>query len=439
MLPSIRVHLTAAVQAPLRIGAAGLLLASPGLMVPGNPAQAGQQDQARRQRPITPQEASGPWLAQRQAYPMSGDAPASQPDTPVPSRILSEPVAQPRRATQQASRAIFSPETSNFRYRLAPGDRVRISVFKVEGYAAETEVLSDGTVNLPRIGSVNLWGLTLDESNQRITSLYSTILRRPLVYIDLIAPRPVRVSLVGQLERPGFYTLSRDPSTSTLRAAGPGLEGTVVPTSGWPTMVDAIQRAGGLTALGDLSNLVLVRQGNAPGESPREYHFDYLSVLMNNAQVVNPLINDGDMIKVGRLEGALSNEALIATGTSNLAPDSISVNVVGEVEVPGVKQVKSNSPLTNAVMAAGGLNPQRAKASNVRLLRLEADGTITSKFVAFNPEAVLGSEANPSLRNGDVIVVSRNNWTRFNDTLSQAVAPLGPLLNAASLYNILTN
>lgn len=439
MLPSIRVHLTAAAQAPLRIGAAGLLLASPGLMVLGNPAQAGQQQPAGRQHPAAPQDASGPWLAQRQAYPMSGDAPAPQADPPAPSRVLPEPMAQPRRATQQASRAIFSPQTSNFRYRLAPGDRVRISVFKVDGYAAETEVLSDGTVNLPRIGSVNVWGLTLDESNQRITSLYSTILRRPLVYIDLIAPRPVRVSLVGQLERPGFYTLSRDPSTATLRAAGPGVEGTVVATSGWPTMVDAIQRAGGLTALGDLSNLVLVRQGNVPGEASREYHFDYLSVLMNNAQVVNPLINDGDMIRVGKLEGARSNEALIATGASNFAPDSISVNIVGEVEVPGVKQVKSNSPLTNAVMAAGGLDPQRAKVSNVRLLRLEADGSILSQEVAFDPSAALGSEANPPLRNGDVIVVSRNNWTRFNDTLSQAVAPLGPLLNAASLFNILTN
>ncbi|MBE9154099.1 polysaccharide biosynthesis/export family protein [Cyanobium sp. LEGE 06113] len=371
---------------------------------------------------------------------MTGEKAAPQSDPSVPSAFPGQPEVQQQRQTRQARarRATFSPETSNFRYRLAPGDRVRISVFKVEGYAAETEVLSDGTVNLPRIGSVNVWGLTLDESNQRITSLYSTILRRPLVYIDLIAPRPVRVSLVGQLERPGFYTLSRDPSTSTLRAAGPGVEGTVVATSGWPTMVDAIQRAGGITAMGDLSNLVLVRQGNVPGEAPREYHFDYLSVLMNNVQVVNPLINDGDMIRVGKLEGARSNEALIATGASNFAPDAISVNVVGEVEVPGIKQVKSNSPLTNAVMAAGGLDPQRARVSNVRLLRLEADGSILSQEVAFDPSAELGSEANPPLRNGDVIVVSRNNWTRFNDTLSQAVAPLGPLLNAASLYNILT-
>jgi polysaccharide export outer membrane protein len=329
------------------------------------------------------------------------------------------------------------PRYSGFRYRLAPGDRVRVSVFKVDGYAAETEVLSDGTINLPRLGSVNVWGMTLNEANNRITGLYSTILRRPLVYIDLIAPRPVRVSLVGQVERPGFYTLSSEPSTSTLRASGPGLEGTVVNTSGWPTLVDALQRAGGITATGDLSNLVLVRRGNGPADPPQEYHFDYLSVLIGNGQAVNPLIYDGDLIKVAKVEGAQSNEALIASASSNFAPDAISVNVVGEVVSPGVKQVKSNTPLTNAIMAAGGLDPIRAKESNVRLLRLEADGSILSRQVAFDPAAPLGSEANPPLRNGDVVVVYRNNWTRFNDTLSQAVAPLGPLLNAASLYNIL--
>ncbi|WP_156796795.1 polysaccharide biosynthesis/export family protein [Cyanobium sp. PCC 7001] len=398
-------------QAPLRTGVCGLVLAQCALTaVPA----------AVRSAP--------------QAYPMPGEA--STPSVAPPSE------GRPSRleGTSVVKRQSQDPRHSGFRYRLAPGDRVRVTVFKVEGYGAETEVLSDGTINLPRIGSVNVWGMTLDEANNRITALYSAILRRPLVYIDLMAPRPVRVSLVGQVERPGFYTLSRDPSSSTLRASGPGLEGvgTVVNTSGWPTMVDALQRAGGITALGDLSNLVLVRRGNAPGEPSREYRFDYLSVLMGNGTAVNPLINDGDMIKVDKVEGVQSSEALIASAASNFAPDAISVNVVGEVVSPGVKQVKSNSPLTNAVLAAGGLDPQRAKASNIRLLRMEADGSILSRQVAFDPAAPLGSEANPPLRNGDVVVVYRNNWTRFNDTLSQAVAPLGPLLNAASLYNILT-
>ena len=70
-----------------------------------------------------------------------------------------------------------------YRYRLAPGDRLITSVFKIEGYEAQVQVLSDGTINLPRLGTVDVWGLTLEEARQRITAGYSQFLRRPLVYL----------------------------------------------------------------------------------------------------------------------------------------------------------------------------------------------------------------------------------------------------------------
>ena len=49
-----------------------------------------------------------------------------------------------------------------YRYRLAPGDQLVTSVFKIEGYEAQVQVLSDGTINLPRLGTVEVWGLTLE-------------------------------------------------------------------------------------------------------------------------------------------------------------------------------------------------------------------------------------------------------------------------------------
>ena len=48
-----------------------------------------------------------------------------------------------------------------------------MSVFKIEGYEAQVQVLSDGTINLPRLGTVDVWGLTLEEARQRITAGYS--------------------------------------------------------------------------------------------------------------------------------------------------------------------------------------------------------------------------------------------------------------------------
>lgn len=324
----------------------------------------------------------------------------------------------------------------SFRYRLGPGDRLRMSVFKVEGYLADVEVLSDGTINLPRLNSVPVWGLSLDQAQKRITQLYARYLRRPLVNLDLIAPRPVRITVVGEVQKPGFYSLTQEAKSSSLQAIGAAQ--TTVTSSGWPTLVDALQKAGGITSMADLSDVVLVRQSGSPGSPQVNFQFNFLAALLGQAQTVNPLLTDGDSIQVAKLDGVIPSDILIKVGRSNLSADAISVTVVGEVMAPGLKQVRSNSSLTDAVMAAGDLNQLRADPNFIRLLRLQSDGTVASTRLRFDPAASLGSPNNPSLRNGDVIVVARNGWTTLNQRLNQAVEPLGPLLNAASLYRILT-
>ncbi|MEB3320578.1 MAG: polysaccharide biosynthesis/export family protein [Cyanobium sp.] len=383
---------------------------------------------------------------QRQVFPLP-EAAGAPPPAPGVRRPAPSAIAPPRLPSgslapspQTAAPRPLMPATDpgrGFRYRLGPGDQLRMAVFKVEGYEAEVTVLSDGTINLPRLGSVPVWGLTLDEARQRITQGYDRYLRRPLVYLDLLAPRPVRVTLVGEVQKPGFYSLTQGSSTSNLQANGPAGGGTTMLNAGWPTLVDAVQRAGGITAVADLSSIVLVRPPAVPGGAPVEFRFDYLSVLMEGGETVNPLLYDGDMIRIARAEGVLPNDVLIRTAASNFAPDTIAVTVVGEVMSPGLKQVRSNSPLVTAVMAAGDLNQLRADANFIRLLRLQSDGSIASSRLRFDPAAPLGSANNPALQNGDMIVVARNGWTSFNERLAQAVAPLGPLLNAASLYNIL--
>ncbi len=384
----------------------------------------------------------GQLSAQRQAFPIPNSAPPPEPSQPTSPGTMPVPTTGPAlrslpvRATPASALPVTAPfPDRGFRYRLGSGDRLRMSVFKVEGYEALVEVLSDGTVNLPRLNSVPVAGLTLDEAQRRITKLYSRYLRRPLVYLDLVAPRPVRVTVVGEVQKPGFYSISQESRQSSLGNVGAGQ--TSVSSSGWPTLVDAVQRAGGITGTADLSNVTLVRRSGDIMAPQSTYQFDFLSTLTGEGRTTNPLLMDGDTIEVAKLEGAISNEILLKTGKSNLSADSIAVTVVGEVNVPGLKQVRSNSSLTEAVMAAGDLNQLRADANFIRLLRMQSDGTVLSSRLRLEPGAPLGSQNNPVLQNGDVIVVARNGWTSFNQRLSQAVEPLGPLLNAASLYNIL--
>lgn len=320
------------------------------------------------------------------------------------------------------------------RYRLGPGDRLHMSVFKVDGYAADVEVLSDGTINLPRLGSVQVWGLTLDEARRKISKAYESILRRPLVYLDLREPRPLRLTVSGEVQRPGLYSLSARGGAAQLSSAGGGASSTTVSTAGWPTLVDAIQRAGGITALGDLADVEIIRPAPGPGGEPQRLHFDFMTPLREGGQAQNPLVYDGDTIRVARAE-ALTNEDLITSASSSFAPDTIQVQVVGEVVRPGVQMVRSNSSLAMAIHAAGGLT-RRGEATTVQLIRLEPDGKHRVDQVRFDPSAALSSANNPPLHQGDVVVVDRHAWAKFNDGLADTLQPIGPVINAASLFRL---
>lgn len=309
-----------------------------------------------------------------------------------------------------------------------------MSVFKVEGYTAEVEVLSDGTINLPRIGSVPVWGLTLEEARQRITRLYDVILRRPIVYLDLREARPVRVTVGGEVQRPGLYSLSSRGGTAQLSSAGASGGGTAVSSVGWPTLVEAIQRAGGISAMGDLRQIEILRPAAGPGQPEQRLRFDFLSVLRDGGLARNPLIYDGDTIRVPRAE-VLSNEDLLTSSASAFAPESIQVQVVGEVSRPGLQQIRSNSPLAQAIHAAGGLT-RRAAPASVELIRMGPGGQPRVQKLRFDPAATLSSADNPPLHQGDVVVVRPHGWARFNDGLRDTLEPVGPVINAASILRL---
>ena len=316
-----------------------------------------------------------------------------------------------------AASSLGSVRRDVVRYQLGPGDRLAMSVFKMDGYQAKVEVLSDGTINLPRIGTVDVWGLTLEQARLRITARYEKFLRRPLVYLNLEASRPVKVTVTGQVERPGVFSL---PSTTA---------------TGWPTLVDVVQKAGGVTAGGDLSKIEVLRPATTPGGRSRTYRFDYLTVLREGGHAPNPLIYDGDSIRVHQSVGA-SNIDLITTAASNFAPDSIRVNVIGEVSRPGVQQVPSNAPLSQAILASGGIT-RRGSQSTVELIRVDGKGESTVTVMTFDPKAVLSSPSNPPLRQGDVLVVNRTALAKLSDGLTDAFSPLTPIVNAASIFRIL--
>ena len=60
------------------------------------------------------------------------------------------------------------------RYELGPGDNILIRVFGYDEFNSKVIVLPDGTINVSRIGSINVNGLTLKDAKTILSESYST-------------------------------------------------------------------------------------------------------------------------------------------------------------------------------------------------------------------------------------------------------------------------
>ncbi|WP_228021530.1 polysaccharide biosynthesis/export family protein [Vasconcelosia minhoensis] len=119
-----------------------------------------------------------------------------------------------------------SPVEADFdSYRLGPGDSLFVSVQRFPDLSFQATLDLQGNVVVPIQGAVSLEGLTLSQAEQLIRNIYNqyVVIRQPQdVTLTLVAQRGVEVTILGEVERPGFYPLA-DPrvATALLTAGGP--------------------------------------------------------------------------------------------------------------------------------------------------------------------------------------------------------------------------
>ena len=310
-------------------------------------------------------------------------------------------------------------------YILGSGDQIELKLLDAPELSGLLEILNDGSSSLALLGSVRLAGLTLDQATLYLTQLYGKQLLRPDLQIKVVRPRPIRVALVGEIERPGLYSLTTSEAVSTTGSQS-------VSISGLPTLVDAIQKAGGITFNADLSQVSVQRRLPGLGGSLKEARFDLLALVRQGDQKQNPLLFDGDSIRIGRAE--TPDADAIELAANNLSPKQIRVYVVGEVKTPGKQELPANTPLVQAVLAAGGPSSFRANRSNVELVRINRNGSATRQVFNVNYSQGVSGTSNPPLRDGDTIVVNRSIYGTASDAIN---AVGGPLTSMASIFTLL--
>ncbi|MBF2027631.1 MAG: polysaccharide biosynthesis/export family protein [Oscillatoriales cyanobacterium C42_A2020_001] len=304
-------------------------------------------------------------------------------------------------------------------YTLGAGDIVRVDIFDITPELALEQrytILTDGTVNLPWVGSVPVAGLSLRQAADVLSQRFSRFIRNPVVTVSLLAPRPLKVGVIGEVNRPGSYIISviSNEVTQTSLNQRTASEG----GNQWPRVSQAIQTAGGITGLANLREVKIRRPRISGGEEV--IAIDLWRFLREGDLNQDILLRDGDTIIISKATIQDSEEAT-QIATSNFSPAAISVSVVGEVGTPGTLQVKPTTTLNQAIMAAGGFRGGRASRKNVDLIRLNPNGTVTRRRMSIDLDQNMNEERNPRLFNNDIVVVNRTFIAGVNDFLINAI------------------
>jgi len=346
--------------------------------------------------------------------------------------VLCQPLPWASGGTPPAGAAAADADASSAgdAYLLGPGDQLLLVMLDpvAKDLGGTLEILNDGSASLAMLGSVVLEGLTLNQATLWLSRLYSRHLRRPDLDLRVVRPRPIQVSLVGEVEAPGLYSLT---STEVSQTEG----GPSTNISGLPTVVTAIQKAGGLTLNANLSNVQLRRRLPGADGQLKETDLDLLALLRQGDKRQNPFLFDGDTLIIGKATSLDSDVMELAA--ANLSPQQIKVNVIGEVVTPGTLDVKANTPMVQAILAAGGPKTFRAKVSDIELVRINRNGTASREFFRLDYNQGVNRLRNPPLRDGDTVIVNRSAYARATDALAAVATPVTGLVNILALIDIL--
>jgi polysaccharide export outer membrane protein len=306
-------------------------------------------------------------------------------------------------------------------YRLNLGDAITVNVTDFPEFAFSGIIDPEGNIRVPILGKISVVGLTTDEVESKIAyELGRRYLKEtPEVIAFLTAPRSVDLTVLGEVVRPGYYTV----------AAGTPLN-FILPL------------VGGTTSKADLRSIV-VRRRLVDG-TVLENKVDLYTPLIEGSTPPDFRLQGGDTVIVSKLEVGQDqgyDRRLIAR--TNLTQPTITVRVLLPNVPTGVAlrnlQVPNGSKFLDIIASLPVTQSSLVNVDEVSLVRFDPDkGGIVRQAV--NAKAAINGDfsQNVPLEDQDVIVVSRTllgQLFAFFSTLTQPIRDVFQFGNLFSIYN----
>lgn len=257
-------------------------------------------------------------------------------------------------------------------YRVSPGDMVDLRVFGVPELTVVTRIRPDGMFTAPLIGDVPAVGRTEIELQRDLTEQIRRYVVSPSVTLAVNSYEGSRVSVIGEVAKPGVYPLRQ----------------------GTASLVQILSEAGGGTAHA-ASHVLLIPAvlSDSTTSSATGAH------IPHNRPSIE--IEVDDLLGSGNGKGSI--QVPLVAGDTIVVPDAGTVEVDGEVSRPGSYPLSSKQSMVGAIAAAGGFT-YSADVENVEVIREVGNGR--KAVLARNLEDVaLRNSHDIRLRNGDVVRV----------------------------------
>ena len=165
--------------------------------------------------------------------------PQSQPQQADPATLNDAQRQALRRENQSEIDAAVLPYINNFfaTTRLGPEDIISVDVFDKPNYSrANLTIPPDGVISYPQIGRLQVAGHTIPDLEKEIRGKLMEYLIDPQVTVQLVASHSQKIFIVGDVNTPGIYEMTRRM-----------------------TVTEALARAGYLTKYGDKKKIHVLR------------------------------------------------------------------------------------------------------------------------------------------------------------------------------------
>jgi protein involved in polysaccharide export with SLBB domain len=252
-------------------------------------------------------------------------------------------------------------DTKQSDYVLGPEDEISVYVWRNKELSFENIIIRpNGYISLPILGNVNVCGLTCRQLEERLVSSLLPYIKSPRVSVNMNKKRFFRIYIVGQVKKPGVYDIRRAQTTVS----------------------EALALSEGVTERAALQRCLIQRKGQTISVNLEEY------------------------LKAGNTK----NDATLEEGDVLVIPETNQrVAVMGEVQKPGVYDLKEGENLFQALTTAGWFN-NKARVSQIAVFRANAQGKVEKNIINLrdlNKNSKEGDEIfkKIALQNGDIIYV----------------------------------